>query len=233
MLIARLLRDFEFADTIRFVHFSGEEQGQWGSRAYAAALSQDNEEIKGFINLDMIGYDGNGDQRLELHTGLSAGAIALGEAFAENNDDYTQGLLIERKTTSASRFSDHSPFWDAGVPAFLAIEDFFDNSDAGDRDRNPQYHRSGDTVDLVDLDYVMRTTRTTLATVAELAGLLGPRADETPTVTLTPTASATPTVLPVGCANLLVNGDFEGNDGWQFGTTPFSAGYDNSPETSG
>ena len=40
-------------------------------------------------------------------------------------------------------------------------------------------------------------------------------------------------MLPVGCANLLVNGDFEGNEGWQFGTTPFAAGYDSSIQFDG
>ncbi len=39
LVLAGILREHRFADTVRFVHFSGEEQGQWGSRAYARSLS--------------------------------------------------------------------------------------------------------------------------------------------------------------------------------------------------
>jgi hypothetical protein len=233
MLIAKILHNYRFAETIRFVHFSGEEQGQWGSKRYAAELAQSGAQVMGFLNLDMIGDDGNGDRRLELHTGLGTGSNALGDAFIQNNIDYAQGLVIERKTSSASRFSDHSPFWDRGYPAFLAIEDFFDNAVAGDRDRNPQYHRTGDRLNLVRVNYVARTARTTLATVAELAGLQGPNTGPTATATSAPTDTPTATPPAAGCTNLLLNPDFEINGSWQFGTTPYSAGYDSTVRYSG
>jgi hypothetical protein len=233
MLIAKILRTYRFAETVRFVHFSGEEQGQWGSKRYAAELAQNGAQIMGFLNLDMIGYDGNGDRRLEIHTGLGTASNALGDAFIQNNTDYAQGLVIERKTSSASRFSDHSPFWDRGYPAFLAIEDFFDNAVAGDRDRNPQYHRTGDRLALVNVNYVARTARTTLASVAELAGLQGPNTGPTPTATSAPTDTPTATPPAAGCTNLLLNSDFEINGNWQFGSTPYTAGYDATVRYSG
>ncbi len=234
LLIAQILRNYEFEDTIRFVHFSGEEQGQWGSKRYAAELSQAGAEILGFINLDMIGYDGNGDRRVELHTGLSAGSIGLGDVFHQNNVDYAQEMVIEQKTTSASRFSDHSPFWDQGYPAVMLIEDFFDTVATGDRDRNPQYHRTGDQLSLVDLNYVARTARVALATVAELANLIGevdPNATATPTLSPSPTWTVTPSIQ--GCQELVRNGDFEESLGWQFGTTPYSARYTTAIQTNG
>lgn len=234
LLIAEILRNYEFEDTIRFVHFSGEEQGQWGSKHYVSDLAQARVEVMGFLNLDMIGYDGNGDRRLELHTGMSTGSIGLGDVFAQNNIDYGQELAIEKKTTSASRFSDHSPFWDKGYPAVLVIEDFFDTAATGDRDRNPQYHRTGDQLSLVNLNYVARTTRVALASIAELANLLGevdPNATATPTIAPSPTLTVTP-VVP-GCQELVRNGDFEENLGWQFGSTPYSARYTTSQQTNG
>jgi hypothetical protein len=237
MLIGALLRNYQFADTIRLIHFSGEEQGQWGSKRYAAAQNQADAQILGYLNLDMIGYDGNGDRKVEVHTGLGANSNALGAAFIDNNLAYGQGLLIERKTTSASRFSDHAPFWDHGYPAVLVIEDFFDNARPGDRDRNPHYHRTGDKRNLVDLGYVARTTRVALATLAELAVLQATDPNATPTAspshtpTLTPTLSPTP--VPQGCLNLVLNGDFEGNTAWQFGSTPYPAAYVNTVSLAG
>ena len=168
-----------------------------------------------------IGYDGNGDRVVELHTGpqeTNPNSNAIATAFIGASDRYGQGLSFERKTSSASRFSDHRSFWDYNYPAFLVIENFF--TDGIPPDRNPNYHTSNDRLDSVDLDYVVRIGRTALATVAELAGIqegnVTPTATPTPTQTTTPgtpTATATPTPtgtpIPSGCQNLLQDGGFE------------------------
>ncbi|MBK6432449.1 M28 family peptidase [Candidatus Amarolinea dominans] len=262
LVLANLLRGQQFSDTIRFVHFSGEEQGHWGSQVYAAALRNAGSQVMGYIDLDMIGYDGNDDRVIELHSGAGSSSIGLANAFISANSRYGQGLTVELKTSSASRFSDHASFWDKGYAAYLAIENFFD--DSRPRDRNPWYHNSGDTLSRVDLDYVLRYARTTLASLAELAGIVSgptptptatrtstPTATNTPTRTSTPTATHTPTrtstptptatrtstptatPIPGGCTNLLVNGDFEGSSGWAFGSTARPAGYVTSPVHSG
>ncbi|MEZ4728360.1 MAG: M28 family peptidase [Caldilineaceae bacterium] len=75
MLIAKIFRDYEFADTVRFVHFSGEEQGHWGSIVYAREQKLKGAQIMGYIDLDMIGWDGDGDRVVELHTGTGPRAI--------------------------------------------------------------------------------------------------------------------------------------------------------------
>ena len=222
LLIARLLRDYRPAVTVRFVHFTGEEQGQWGSKVYAATLRQRGEQVIGFIDLDMIGWDGNGDRVVEIHTGSGPKSNALATSFLERNDRYGLGLTFERKSTTASRFSDHSPFWDNDIAAFLVIENFFTDTLA--RDRNPYYHNTGDLSDRVNFNYVARVGRLALAAVAELAGYnLGG-----PAPTPTPMPSPTPTPDPGNCTNLLLNGDFETTGGWQFGSTPFPAGYTTS-----
>ena len=168
LAIAGLLRGRRTADTIRFVHFSAEEQGHWGSHAYARSLSSAGSQVMGFLDLDMIGWDGNGDRTVEIHSGTRANSIDLAARFTGANQRYAQGLRVEVKGSSASRFSDHASFWDFGYPAFMAIENFFD--DAIPRDRNPWYHRTGDLLSRIDLNYVVRTARTALAVLAEGAG---------------------------------------------------------------
>ncbi len=231
LLIAKIFRDYTFVDTVRFVHFSAEEQGHWGSIVYARDQKLAGAQIMGYIDLDMIGWDGDGDRVIELHTGTGPKSNTLGTAFISANDRYAQGLVAERLTTAASRFSDHSSFWDQDYGAFLAIENFFDGTLA--RDRNPQYHKTGDKLALVDLNYVARYGRVALATLAELAGIqhADPNATATPTATSTPlpTPTPTPTSLPTGCVDLLVNGDFESSGGWSFGGTPAQARIVNSP----
>ncbi|MEZ4634186.1 MAG: M28 family peptidase [Caldilineaceae bacterium] len=224
MLIADILRNYSFRDTVRFVFFSGEEQGQWGSLVYATSLRQAGVDVQGYINLDMIGWDGNNDRVVELHTGsetTNPRSNQLALDFIDAANRYGQGLTFERKTTSASRFSDHRSFWDNNYAAFLVIENFF--TDAIPSDRNPYYHSTNDRIGSVDLDYVTRIARTALASIAEQAGIVDPNVTPTPTGTPTntgtPTASptpsatrtptATPTDLPGGCLDLVQNGGFE------------------------
>lgn len=224
MAIADILRAHRFRYTIRFVHFTGEEQGQYGSVAYAQLLSSRGENVLGYINLDMIGWDSDGDRVIELHTGTGAASNGLGTAFIGINDTYGLGLRPERKTTTASRFSDHRAFWDFGYPAFLAIENFFD--DAIPRDRNPNYHRTTDRLSAVNLDYVTAYARAALGAIAVLAE---PSATTPPssTATRSPTAVPSPTPTPIAgaCRELVTNGDFETTTGWSFGATPRRAAY--------
>ena len=104
-------------------------------------------------------------------------------------------------------------FWDQGYASFMTIENFFDDAIVGDR--NPYYHKTGDILSRVDLDYVTRTTRTALAMIADGAGLLVDGEIPTPTATATPAPTSTPTATPPAgaCTELVANGGFEPTDG--------------------
>jgi hypothetical protein len=230
LLIAKLLKNYRPDYTVRFVHFTAEEQGHWGSIVYARQMRARGEQVIGYIDLDMIGWDGNGDRVVEIHTGTGPKSNAFATAYLERNTRYTIGLNFERKSTTASRFSDHSSFWDQDYAAFLIIENFFD--DAIGRDRNPWYHNTGDLASRVSYNYVARIARLSLAAAYELGGYR-PAAGPTPTPTRTPVPTPTPTPDPGGCTNLLVNGDFEASSGWSFGSTPYPARYVTSPVYSG
>ncbi|HHY58618.1 MAG TPA: Zn-dependent exopeptidase M28 [Chloroflexi bacterium] len=236
LVLARLLAQYPPGLTVRFIHFTGEEQGQWGSKVYASALRQAGEQVVGFFNLDMIGWDGNGDRVVEIHTASGPKSNALADQYLERNDRYGIGLTFERKTTTASRFSDHSPFWDNDYASFLVIENFFDDAPRP-RDRNPYYHNTGDLASRVDYDYVARIARVTLAAFAELAGyrFSGVPVTPTPTATATPTATPTATATPGGgvCSELVTNGDFEVSSSWQFGSTPYPGRYTTTTAFSG
>lgn len=55
------------------------------------------------------------------------------------------------------RRSDHAPFWKAGIPAVMI-------SDTANF-RNPNYHRSSDTADTIDLELVAKATHTIVAAI--------------------------------------------------------------------
>ena len=227
LTIAGILSQHRFSDTIRFVHFSAEEQGHWGSQVYARNLTTAGAQVMGFINLDMIGWDGDDDRTVEIHSGTAANSVSLASRFTAANQRYGQGLRLEVKGSTASRFSDHSSFWDSGYPAFMTIENFFDDSIV--RDRNPWYHKTGDLASRVDLDYTIRTARTALAMLAEGAVMdpvLVPSATPSRSPTPTRTGGApSPTPTAAACSELAANGGFEANAAWTFAATANPAGY--------
>ena len=63
---AKILSQYEFNQTIRFVCFSGEEQGLLGSEEYAKEAYNNNENLISTINLDMIGYSETEEDKTKI-----------------------------------------------------------------------------------------------------------------------------------------------------------------------
>jgi uncharacterized repeat protein (TIGR01451 family) len=163
---ARVLSRYRFKHTLRFVTFAAEEQGLVGSYYYVAAARSAGTNIGGAINLDMVAWDSNGDDVMEVHAGTRSDSQALGTAFLNAMSTYGISLLPQYITWGATTRSDHARFWNQGYPAILAIEDF--------QDFNWYYHSSNDTLDKLDLPYAEKFTRATVATLAELAEIIPP-----------------------------------------------------------
>ena len=58
------------------------------------------------------------------------------------------------------RLSDHSPFWDAGIPAVMVTDTAFF--------RNPHYHQPSDTVDTLDMDFIRENAEAVTETLKTL-----------------------------------------------------------------
>ncbi len=162
---ARLLAPYDFAYTIRFVLFTGEEQGLHGSGAYAADCLARREDIRGVINLDMIAYNSDAEPVVDLYaSGRVTTSLELTRVFSEvigvygldlvpNRFDVSDGFPIEK--------GDQWSFLLLGYPAMLVIEDWDDHT--------PYMHMTGDRISTLDLDYYVETTRAVIATIAHLA----------------------------------------------------------------
>ncbi len=195
MAAAEILRHYTFAYTIRFAHFSGEEQGMLGSLAYAQLQRASNADIVGVLNLDMLAWNSDAAPIMELHAGMRQDSYPIALAFAGVIADYGLPLEPEIKRAASISASDHSSFWTYGYPAVLAIEDF--------QDFNAHYHTTGDRVSAFNVPYYAAMARASLGTIAVLAQRLGEptwtptaTATPTPTLTATPTATPTPTLTP-------------------------------------
>ncbi|HEX5751788.1 MAG TPA: M28 family peptidase [Archangium sp.] len=182
--MARILSQYKFDRTIRFVGFDLEELGLIGSLRYADTIK--GERIYSSIVFDGIGYYDftPGSQRSmpglptpeagdfltviadELSHPRAAELFTLNERLGlmkvvpilvPRDGTFTMGGALQR--------SDHSSLWAVGHPAmFLTDTANF---------RNPHYHRPTDTVDTLHPEMFRKAVQVSLAAVALWAG--GPR----------------------------------------------------------
>jgi leucyl aminopeptidase len=166
MLAAEIMSQYRFERTVRFVFFTGEEQGLCGSEAYASAVAAAGENIVAVYNMDMIAYDSRDGPTLRLHTRATsdpgyATDLAMAGVFTNVVAAYAVNLtpIIDPDGISAS---DHYSFWEAGYPALLAIEDDVD-------DFNDYYHTADDNLSHVNLTYFTSFVKASVGTAAHLA----------------------------------------------------------------
>ncbi len=168
MLAAELLHEYTLPYTVRYVLFTGEEQGLWGSMAYAADVAAAGEEVAGVLNLDMIAYNSAQlpEPVLELHT-RSGDAGVQDREIAELFEAVVSGYdldLLPHILPSNIQASDHAAFWLQGYPAIIAIQD--------QQDFNPYYHETEDTLDKIDMAYFTDFAKAALGTLIHMVGVM-------------------------------------------------------------
>jgi hypothetical protein len=156
--LARIFAERRPAATIRFIAFSGEELGLYGSEHYVDHLVESGEvdRVRGVVNMDMIAFSRDDDLDVLLET--SSAGTALADALAAG-----AAATSLRVVRSLDPFgSDHVPFLRRGIPCVLTIEN--------DWDEYPDYHTSRDGMENVRLDMGGEVLRMNAATLAALAG---------------------------------------------------------------
>lgn len=168
LLAAEILAPYNFDATLRFVLFTGEEQGLYGSTAYANSVA--GQDLRGMLNMDMIAWDSQGGPDMDIHSRSSVpGNTALANLYADVISAY-QLPLTPVVYGNGIPNSDHSPFWNINVPAILAIENH--NSDPGiPADFNAYYHTTNDRTQAFNNGYFRAMTQASLATYAHMSGL--------------------------------------------------------------
>ena len=154
-----------------------------GARHLANRLKREGVTVKAMISLEMLGYT-NPEPCSQSYPAVlrpfypsEADFIALVGNFRSRHllrnvaQSFRQvpGLSVETLTVPfngwalpATRLSDHSPFWDLGMPALMVTDTSFF--------RNPHYHQPTDTVDTLDIDFLARVTEGLANSVSALAG---------------------------------------------------------------
>lgn len=189
---ARILSQYRFAKTIRFIGFDLEEAGLRGSRYYVENRNVE-EDIQAVLNMEMIGYYSDEPNSQSFPNGFNLLFPGAYQAISDNGfrgDFLTNVALASFSPLSnsfqeaASRYvpelsvipvtapdnlvppdltrSDHAHFWQAGIPALMLTD--------GADFRNPNYHRTSDTLGTLNFTFMSRVVQAVVATAAELAG---------------------------------------------------------------
>jgi len=162
--VARILARVPLQHTIRFAFFSGEEQGLWGSAAYAADIAREKPDIKLIFNIDQIGFPPR-DRALfvDRDEGPPTGNNAASAALVARVQELARTVVKVPPRVDPVYGSDYVPFQEAGYAVtglYEAGKDY------------PDYHKSSDTMDKVDFAYVTDMARLCVAAVASEAGLI-------------------------------------------------------------
>ncbi|MCU0225150.1 MAG: M28 family metallopeptidase [Acidobacteria bacterium] len=167
---ARAMNCWAFRNTIKYIACTGEEQGLLGSDAYAQDALNRGEDIRGVINMDMIGWEGNNSPSPEnLDLNYNGPSQWLGEQFAAAAGTYGTGLAVDAFSCPSLTASDHAPFWERGWPAVCGITD--NEGYCGHGGNYPYYHQSTDTIaNCGNKSFFYSVVKTSAATLAELAG---------------------------------------------------------------
>jgi len=166
MMAAKILSQYDFGCTLRFVNFGAEEYGMIGSKDYAHQAYCSSEDIQGVINMDMVAWNTPESAKgMDLHTLSSIpGSNELATVFQEVVSDYNLDLIPELADPVTTR-SDHSSFWKYDYPAILVTEDW--------GDFNPNYHSVNDDLDSIrDFRYYTDMIKASLGTLARVGCLV-------------------------------------------------------------
>ena len=170
---------------IRFVAFTAEEPPTFstrhqGSKVFVKSIKEKKDEIIGAIILEMVGYTSN-EQAYPMilkWMGYPSKGNFIGIVGNRKSKKFGQSIFQSFKKNVTlpvetlfvpfngwilpdTRLSDHSPFWDAGLPAVMITDTAFF--------RNPNYHTPQDTFDTLDYLFMAELVKSLLVTLKELS----------------------------------------------------------------
>jgi hypothetical protein len=158
---ARVLKNIDLPYTIILALWDEEELGLIGSKAYAPSVESNNDTLLGYINLDMIAWDGNQDDSVEINIRPIANSLKLLDDVIFCNSEYNIGVHLKIKNPGSSD-SDFASFWNNNLSAIGINEEY-------SGDLNPNWHTSNDLLEFFNLDYFLKCSRLAIATLIKTA----------------------------------------------------------------
>lgn len=162
--VSQLFATKRVQNEVQFHFWGAEEIGLKGSNSVFAALRNESRSVKAVLNFDMVGWaQGHkpGHPKIAVHA----------DHIHSNLTEFTKkviGYYLNEETGETHcgyPCSDHASAWFHGFPSaalgessFLKLEDI-----------NPNIHTVNDTVDTLDVEYMLLFAKVATAWVTELA----------------------------------------------------------------
>ena len=155
---AKVMSQYSFNSTIRFITFGGEEQIMVGSTRYAKEAKANGDNIIAVLNADMIGYaTGNWWKKETKYVDIwyNNESEWLANFTYNVSTYYYKQINIKVNKAGYSQSSDHASFWSEGFDAI-------------------QYKHIGrnsypDTIDYINIPYNTKIAKLITASLAALA----------------------------------------------------------------
>jgi Peptidase family M28 len=178
MELARVMSRYQFAKTLVFVAFAGEEQGLLGSSLHAAQAHKDGGVIEAMLNNDIVGGEISGNGRagntsVSVYSDevMDSASQQLARYAREVGERYLPSMKVNMMYMQdrIGRGGDHTPFQLEGYAAvrFSTPNEFY-----------AREHSDSDLPEYVSVPYTARVARINGAVAASLA-----MAPKPPTVT--------------------------------------------------
>ncbi|KAG1789491.1 uncharacterized protein HD556DRAFT_1446895 [Suillus plorans] len=150
-----------FRSNVELVAFAGEEQGLYGSKAYAREMREKDANITLMIQADMLGYHAPGEPP-QLGLPMYIGTPEVAQLVSRMSAIYSPELTVGY---TAACCSDHQSFHEQGYASTQVFERAGPIAD-------PMYHNSGDLSERpgYDLSQIRSIAKVQFATLLHAAG---------------------------------------------------------------
>ena len=155
---AEIMSQYHFNNTIRFVAFSGEKQGLYGSKAYANEASENSENIIAVFNADMMGYTETTEGEKKVVVFDNEASSWITNYTTQISSEYDEYINLEIVNGGTSGRSDHASFHRMGFDAIFYFE----------YEVNPNYHSPNDILENMNPHYATNVSRLAFATLMSL-----------------------------------------------------------------
>ena len=161
---AYALSKYKFNRTIKFVTFSGEEEGLLGSKAYVKEIYENNTDILVELNADMIGYAETTEGGKTYRLWGTEDTPWIINSIKNINQEFNIGFLNMPTRTLRRDLkgggSDYFNFLKYGYECIIFWQSEYNKE---------YYHTPNDTIEHVNFSYLVNTTRLIAGTLAYLA----------------------------------------------------------------
>lgn len=157
----RVFANYNSPYTIVFALWDEEEAGLLGSTAYVPTIGSNSEILMGYVNVDMLGWDGNNDSVVDINVRPVANSYTLRDKAQFCNTAYNIQLNLH-VVDPGNGSTDHAPFWNNGHSAIGIDEEYHD-------DFNPFWHTPADSLGQFNLSFYQKCSKLAYATIAEFA----------------------------------------------------------------